>query len=31
VEEMVVEESNTRVGDCGELWGLRTFKWVKNI
>ena len=25
------EESKTRVGDCGGLWGLRTFKWVKNI
>ena len=31
VEERVEEESNTRVGDYGGLWGLRTFKWVKNI
>ena len=31
VEERVEEESKTRVGDYGGLWGLRTFKWVKNI
>ncbi len=31
VVERVEEESNTRVGDCGELWGLNIIKWVKNI
>jgi hypothetical protein len=31
VEEMVVEESNTRVGYCGGMWGWKTLKWVKNI
>jgi hypothetical protein len=31
VEERVEEESNTWVGYCGGMWGLKTLKWVKNI
>ena len=31
VEEKVVEESNMGVGYYGALWGVKSFKWVKNI